>query len=348
MPVASTFVNAGKNGVSRDLAALASAILKRLKNDGHPGVSLVVSYRDTSIAQSAGWARLPGDAPALPMTEHVRYDMCSVSKPLTASAVLKLLLMRSDVSLESKIAPLLPAHWIIHPSRSNITFRHLLTHTSGIGTEARTYTKVRIAMTTPLEGTLGMFNYNGANYTLLRVLFAALVAPGANTAIKDDAMAEELTSAIYASQMQHLVFRPAGVPGATLLSSACPGLGYGSGGDPGDGVEFGDGTATAGPSGWHLTCAEAERVFRILHSTELILPQNLARKMADEQLGYDRDTATIDDVTWFTKGGKLDKDGATIKTRILCFTNGVTMMVIVNSGTGNALTAMTDEFKTWY
>jgi hypothetical protein len=342
-------VNAGKNNASRDLAALASAILERLNADKHPGVSLVVAYGDTSIALSTGWARLLEDAPALPMSEHIRYDMCSVSKPLTAAAVLKLLLARPDVSLESKIAPLLPGYWTIHPSRLEITFRHLLTHTSGIGTDSPTYTKARKCMATPLEGPLGVFNYEGANYTLLRVLFAPLVAPGINTVMKDDAMGEVLTSAIYASQMHHLVFRPTGVPEATLLSpETYPGLGYGSGTDPGDGIQFRDGISTAGPSGWHLTCAEAERVFRILHSTELILPKSLAKKMADEHLGYDQDTGTIGDVTWFTKGGKLSSGGGTIKTRILCFSNGVTMMVIVNSDTGQALPVMTDEFKKWY
>src|SRR5262245_6713782 len=121
------FVDAGKGGSRKDLAALATAAMTSLKADGNPGISLVVSYGvETSIALSTGWARLSEDAPELPMSENVRYDMCSVSKPLTAAAIIRLLLDRKDVSLDSKIEPLLPVSWVLDSSRADTTFRQLI------------------------------------------------------------------------------------------------------------------------------------------------------------------------------------------------------------------------------
>lgn len=343
------FVNAGKGHAPKDLTSLANGVMSRLKESNHPGISLVVSYGvETSIALSHGWARRPDDTPSLPMSEHVRYDLCSVSKPLTAAGILRILLDRKDVSLDSAIAPFLPWHWKVHESRAGTTFRHLLTHTSGMKTEARRYSDVRANMAEPIEGKRGEDHYCGANYTLLRIMFGTLSFPGLHATLTTDEMGESVTSALYFQLMQNLVFRPAGVSEATLLGSTEPGLGYAESPNYGEGVEFGDGTATAGGSGWHLTCAEASRVFRVLHASDAILPKAWARKMGEEALGYDRKTGQIDDVTWFSKGGHLPKNGADIKTRILCFSNGVRMMVYVNTGAGDALKSMTDQFQIWY
>lgn len=342
-------VNAGKNSQSRDLAKLAMAIFEKLKADKHPGVSIVVSFgTDVQVSASHGFARLPSDEPSLPMSEHVRYNLASVSKPLTAALTIRLLLDNKQVSLDSTIYPLLPKDWNVHASRRNITFRQILTHKSGMESAALKYSTVRQEMAKPLDGNAGTYAYKSINYSLQRILAGPLQFPGFQNSLVGDTLGGIFTSSAYVEAMFTAVFAPGGTPEATFENSKYPGLGYVAGNAPGEGQEFTASQLTLGSSGWRLTCAEASRLFRMLHYSEAILPKAWSQKMADENLGYDPDSGSVEGVSYFTKGGHLPAGEADIKSRIVGFANGVMVMVFVNSQAGSALPVIKDEFKKWY
>jgi D-alanyl-D-alanine carboxypeptidase len=91
-----------------------------------PGLALKVVWHGKEIKTAAyGFANLEWDVPATPETV---FEIGSVTKQFTAACIL-LLAEQGKLSLDDKISKYLqntPASW------TNITIRHLLTHTSGV------------------------------------------------------------------------------------------------------------------------------------------------------------------------------------------------------------------------
>lgn len=88
---------------------------------------LLLAHGDDLVLEQVGGAA--DDTSGVPCTRATRFQIASISKQMTAVAVL-LLAERKAVDLTDPVArwlPGTPAHW------SGITLHHLLTHTSGIG-----------------------------------------------------------------------------------------------------------------------------------------------------------------------------------------------------------------------
>ena len=86
------------------------------------------------VGEGVGKARIGRDGD-LNMTRSSRLNVMSVTKTTTAVAILQLL-DQLNLSVDSKIDPWLPAEWVkgLGMWGSNgLSFRHLLTHTSGLG-----------------------------------------------------------------------------------------------------------------------------------------------------------------------------------------------------------------------
>ena len=65
------------------------------------------------------------------MSPYQKMELASVTKNITAVATMQLL-RRNGLTVESKVYPYLPQGWTLGPGFTNVRFRHLLTHTSGI------------------------------------------------------------------------------------------------------------------------------------------------------------------------------------------------------------------------
>src|SRR5438270_9352138 len=76
------------------------------------------------------WSKTPVDG-ALGWTADVPMHVASVSKLITAMAMTKLL-EDHNISPDARIWPSLPPYWVRGPGVDQLTFRHLLTHTSGL------------------------------------------------------------------------------------------------------------------------------------------------------------------------------------------------------------------------
>lgn len=88
------------------------------------GTLLVAKHGDIIYHESMGIAnRRTGDS----ITNEMPYQMASVSKPITAAAVM-LLVQRGEINLDDKITKYLPELTQYY----KVKVRHLLTHTSGI------------------------------------------------------------------------------------------------------------------------------------------------------------------------------------------------------------------------
>lgn len=101
------------------------SFIKALHNRGLFNGTLLVARRgDVVYHQSMGVAnRITGDT----ITNDMPYQMASVSKPITASAIM-LLVQRGEISPEDKITKYFPELMQFN----KVKIKHLLTHTSGI------------------------------------------------------------------------------------------------------------------------------------------------------------------------------------------------------------------------
>jgi D-alanyl-D-alanine carboxypeptidase len=143
---------------------------------GHvPGASVaVVKEGRVVFAKGYGMANLEHSVPA---TEHTVYQLASVTKQFTATAVM-MLVEEGKLKLDQKVTDILeglPQAW------SNVTVRHLLNHTSGIKSYTGTpdffksarkdYKKeeiIELVANIPNEFAPGeQWNYNNTGYFLL-------------------------------------------------------------------------------------------------------------------------------------------------------------------------------------
>src|SRR6478735_7868092 len=94
----------------------------------------LVPGNTTDDKRAGGFARSDADTAGvggLPMTNTMRYEVASFTKNPVALSTMKLLRMHG-LTIESPIAPWLPAEWARGTAFKTMKFRHLLAHTSGI------------------------------------------------------------------------------------------------------------------------------------------------------------------------------------------------------------------------
>src|SRR5260370_40213058 len=92
-----------------------------------PGMSIsVVRVGRTLLARGYGFANLELSVPA---SEHTVYELASLTKPFTATAVM-MLVEAGQISLEDHLTKYFPE---APPALQDVSVEHLLRHTSGSG-----------------------------------------------------------------------------------------------------------------------------------------------------------------------------------------------------------------------
>lgn len=92
-----------------------------------PGISLVVIHGDSVYCRATGIA----DTQQRPLTPALPFSAGSISEPMLATAVMKLVADRT-ISLDDPVAKYLPYFKMSGKANRTVTIRHLLSHTSGI------------------------------------------------------------------------------------------------------------------------------------------------------------------------------------------------------------------------
>ncbi|MEO6390658.1 MAG: serine hydrolase domain-containing protein [Pyrinomonadaceae bacterium] len=166
-----------------------------------PGLAVAV-IRDGKVvvAKGFGKANVELDVPA---TENTVFQLASVTKQFTATAIL-LLVQDGKLALDDKVSarvPNLPAAW------ANVTIRQLLTHTSGVKnyTETKDFGKrsrydftqdemLKLVADAPLDFPSGSkFNYSNTGYFLLGLVI------------------EKASGKLYGEFVQQRIFQPLGM-----------------------------------------------------------------------------------------------------------------------------------------
>jgi hypothetical protein len=256
------------------------------------GYSIVLNENGSTIAASSwNWAKEPQDGGEA-WTPDTRMHVASLSKIVTAIAMTKLL-GEAGISLDKPIIGYLPAYWVKGLNVENITFFHLLTHTSGLApgaTNSRSdfeWMKEQIALGT---FNLGSYNYQNMNYGLCRILLATIngnvpvdwTFPGWQGS--PDSLWDCSTITAYASYVADKVFAPSLVTGPDFTHDAADALAYNF---PvtGNGWNSGDQTYMVGGSGWHMSVNELLQVMGTFLRGSTIVSPTQAQLMLDNGIG---------------------------------------------------------------
>lgn len=174
-----------------------------------PGVSLLIA-KDGKILKerSYGFCNLENKVPA---TSKTKYEIASLSKPFTATAVM-ILFEQGDIALDSPISAYLNN---VPDSMQRITIRQLMSHTSGLPGDHYDYMK--LSALTPLRYTV--------NQQLKDCYSKKLAGPPGTKFIYSDAgffllaaIIEKLSGQSYYQFVRSSIFEKAGMKNSSFIN----------------------------------------------------------------------------------------------------------------------------------
>jgi CubicO group peptidase (beta-lactamase class C family) len=276
------------------------------------------------------WSKTPVDGD-VDWASDVPMHVASVSKLITAMAMTKLLYSR-NISPDARIARWLPKYWQKGPGVDQITFRQLLTHTSGLvlldqpGFSDFKFMKEQIAL-----GTVGKPGYRNMNYGLCRILISTIDAPFLFDLLPtvDDNYWDLTTTRYYAQYVSENVFAPVGVTssfahtGDNALAYPFP--------PTVSGWSSGDLSTMSGGCSWHLSVDDLLRVMAAFRRHGTIVDPVRAQTMLDRKFGLDvkEDTALG---RIYAKGGFWSSaNGSVEQCNVFFLPKGMEFVVLANS-----------------
>jgi CubicO group peptidase (beta-lactamase class C family) len=212
---------------------------------------------------AGGQARLAQNPPAKAMTPQTKVNTASTGKMITTFAALRLL-TAEGIGLDSPIGPHLPAPWPTTPYFDAITFRQLLTHTSGVGggnqmmADGWEHLK-ELALSVVLPPPLAQKQYENVNLGLFRALIPEILGFPVELLFPGDPGLAAGT--IYANHVNDALLAPAGVSTAPCDDpESPPTLYYPAFLAPDSGWETGDSRRLCGGGGWYLSAEDWVRL----------------------------------------------------------------------------------------
>jgi CubicO group peptidase (beta-lactamase class C family) len=356
----------GKNGKTLDVAALADSIEASIKPDVM-GYQIVI-FADGSLraSRAGGNARRAADAPQRKMDVGDKINVASVSKTVTAAALLHALNAKA-ISIDSPLWSYLPKHWPLHSSIQTITFRQLLAMRSGFPTNVPSdYASLKAAMTVGATASRLTYSYQNMNYALMRFLIPGVAGGHAITPMPANAstqkineveqkQAQEYTDA-YMDYCQVNVFDKIGLAPnmACKPTDVNPALCYKWASPNGKGTDWGDMSLTNAERGWNMSALQMATFMNALHHTYKILPKSVADGMRRDTLGYDKaNIVTSTGLKYVKKNGGYPAalNAGEVGAWLFGFENEVYVAVLVNSDPKPGTSVWTDvvaAFDAWY
>lgn len=295
----------------------------QLRQNGAPIYTLIWNWAKTPADGGQGWKL------------DTRMHVASVSKYITAVAMVRLLDSKG-ISLDAKIINYLPAHWAKGPKVNLVTFRQLLTHTSGFASTSSAsnynFMKQMVAMGAP---TNGQYDYENMNFGLCRILLAVIngnIPQNFNVGPMTDQVWDAVCISAYKNYCQAYVFNPAGVANASFIPLPIykNALAYKFPHNNEKGWDSGDLASMAGGAAWRLSVDDLLKVMDHVRRRNTILPAGRAQQMLDGKLGIDQ---AIDTPAGriYNKNGSWTNNGRSEKSVIYFLPNGMELVVLVNS-----------------
>jgi len=287
-----------------------------------------------------GAARRAPDVRPRTLTANDKITMASVSKTFTGVALQKFLFTKR-ISVDSKIGSFLPKEWKRTAAVDNVTFRQLLTHTSGLPCNGITDDQLKTCLATANPAP-SPFAYKNENFALMRILI-----PRINGIVMPASGITPPYAPLYRDYVNKAVFAPAGLPLMECKpTDTLPALSYKSAtankwdfSQVGPGEVWGDMGTVCGSQGWFLSAHQMAQTMKAIMTPDKILPASLVDRMKKDNLAvYFGDHG--DGLQSWNHGGyhPAEMNKGEINTLIIHFNNGVSMGVIINSPYGSGTT----------
>ena len=330
------------------LQSLASVLQQDL--DGKCDKYAFVLYHGLAhVSHAAGKKRTASDPPEQDFTEDNRYNPASVTKTITAVALLQLLAKRG-VSIEDKIWNFLPPDWNVHSSFKQINFRQVLSHHSGIKVDvwAADYAAVKTVIENGISpADTATRAYMNVNYSICRILIAYLDGYGPDSAADQG----QGTSQRFIRCLQRNIFDRINIANVSFKpTGAAPTLFYPWPAGTAHGSDMGDWTLSGGSAGIQLSTNELATFLVQLRLSTILLSDSMKTLMDKFSLGWDLPLVLNDGVQVQLKGGLFGDSTATnarLSAGILDFDNGLQMTVVIN-GWPDAISLPLDAYrKAW-
>lgn len=259
------------------------------------GYAYSIGQNGVPVAEGAsGPARTATDTPeevALVLHSPFKemYTM-SMSKTITAVALLQAL-DEADVGINDPISSHLPSDWTQGPGVWLLTFRNLLTHTSGL-MDGLTFSQLETVI---LQGTAGPVafedsDYTNSNFGLMRVLIPQLTIGEEVIDVFANVLPEaDVYTGLYEDYVVANVLGPSGVA-ATWCGPDEPGtlqtLGYRFDNLALPSYQAGNLSTWCGPTGWYLSANELTSFLAHLRFTDSLLDPQKREAMDSGFLGW--------------------------------------------------------------
>jgi hypothetical protein len=255
------------------------------------------------------------------------------------------------------------------PGVKTITYRELLTHTSGLRYDPNPLNPQNGDDYTTLKNLLAkgimMFNkvpsYNNRNYALMRLLIPKLAAYNVPP-IAAGTQGVLLTALenIQASQFAEddkdycrktIFSKMSTTAGQTIdckMNDTYPGLCYEFPYNFTPGVLLGkDLTLSCAAQGWVLSTTQVNEFFTKLQYSSTIIPASLGSMMKSGMLGYDVAGTLSDGTTYYWKNGIYKYGTAGYRSLIIGFSDDIQVTIMANS-TMNLQDAATQAHQLWH
>jgi len=312
----------------------------QLRKNGAPNQTLIWNWAKTPANGSKGW------------TLDTRMHVASVSKLITGIAMYKLLETKG-ISVDAKIINYLPAYWAKGQNINQISFRNLLTHTSGIEVpgSATNFATMKGEIAAGVSA-VGGYQYENTNFGLCRILISVIngdISKNANFGGVNDVTWDLITINAYRNYVQAKVLTPAGVASAGFTTPASnnafayrfPHLNQG-------GWNSGDLSSVSGGAGWRLSVTEVLKVMDHFRRKNTILPVAKAQYALDNGFGIDRIINTPAGKLYDKNGSWGDGAGNTEQCVATFLPGGYEIVVFVNSPIGAGAASLRNMVKDIY
>jgi hypothetical protein len=287
-----------------------------------------------------GLARTSTNPPVTSMVPSLVTNIASVSKTMTSVAVLQLL-TKNKITIDSKISPYLYTDWSQGLNINALTFRELLTHTSGFGQlpnnacgNGLDYFSLKAIIAGGVSSSnIGKPQYGNCNFALMRELMPALMGQPLNS-IPDGSQRAQKSASHYVTYMNAHVFKPVGIPPRQCKPPAGTGdiLSYPFPAGSTSGIDWGDWTLLCGGGGWVLSGNDIFNVVNDLANGKALLTNAEKQQMFSDCLGWDCAVRNDCPTPYVCKNGDLTNgNGINIWTYAGIVKCNVPVVVVVNS-----------------
>lgn len=293
-------------GPAFDVDEFEERIRDKMDDEALGYAYVINANKQHARSDGRGMARNSNDSFLL-QSEYKRMNIASISKTITAVAVLQLLEM-NGLSVFDPVGPWLPADWTRgygFDAPQTITFYDLLTHQSGIKQTIQAiaafdeeFAALDLVKWNGLEavveyGILPAYHggtenqrYSNVNFALFRVIIPALWEAAGQPIAELDA---NEAAAVYQAYVAENVFLPIDVHQPSCAGATgddLPTRYYNVFGPNGTGAEGGNWTLSCGSGGWYLSAYELARFMAYLRYSDRILSPAMRDLMDTLELGW--------------------------------------------------------------